>query len=333
MGGYYSSSAVRREDFDYAVPRELIAQEPAAERDASRMLVLHRATGRTEHRAFRDLAQYLRREDVLVINDTKVFPARLVGRRPTGAKVEALLVEPLGVTRWRVLLDTPRKLEPGDTLEFSGTRATIVGKNPWVLEFGEDIRPKLPEIGVPPLPPYIKREAKKSDFERYQTVYARREGSIAAPTAGLHFTPRVLESLPCRVVRITLHVGVGTFKPIKAETIEEHRMDPERYEVSPEVWDAVRGAGRVVAVGTTSVRALETAARTGKLSGESDLFIYPGFEFKVVGAMLTNFHLPRGTPLLLVCAFAGKENIFAAYQEAIRERYRFFSYGDAMLIV
>lgn len=324
---------MRREDFDYALPRELIAQEPAAERDASRLMVLHRDTGAVEHRSFRDIARYLRREDVLVINDTRVIPARLLGRRPTGGRVEALLVEPLDGTRWRALLDTPRRLKPGDTLEFSGAKATIVGNDPWVLDFGEDIRPRLSEIGVPPLPPYIRRAVRRSDFERYQTVYARREGSIAAPTAGLHFTPRVLESLPCRVVSVTLHVGVGTFKPIRAERIEEHRMDPERYEVSPEAWDAVRSARRVVAVGTTCVRTLETVARTGKLSGESDLFIYPGFEFRVVGALLTNFHLPRGTPLVLACAFAGRENVLAAYQEAIRERYRFFSYGDAMLIV
>lgn len=310
--------------FDYSLPPELIAQEPLPRRDGSRLLVLRRDGG-LEHRRFPDLVEYLSGRTVF-LNDTRVFPARLILHRMTGGKVEALLVRRLGDRRWHALLDTSRKLRVGERLK-AGDRlhAAIAGKDEdkWVLEFEGE--PDLGRLGRAPLPPYIRRPARESDLERYQTVYAAQEGSIAAPTAGLHFTPEILARLATR--RVTLHVGVGTFKPVKCENVEDHRMEPEYYEIPdpPE--------GQVAAVGTTTCRALETWARTGERSGWTSLFIYPPFEFKAVSALVTNFHLPKSTLLMLVSAFAGRERILAAYEEAIRERYRFFSYGDAMLIL
>lgn len=311
-------------DFDYVLPRELIAQEPLPRRDASRLLVLH-PDGRLEHRRFPDVVEYLA-DRIVYLNDTRVLPARLILRRLTGGRVEALLVRRLEGLRWHALLDTPRKLRPGERLRVDDrTFALLAAKEDdrWVLEF--DREPDLARLGRAPLPPYIRRPAEPWDRERYQTVYAARDGSIAAPTAGLHFTPELLARLRTRF--LTLHVGVGTFKPVKAERVEDHRMEPEYYEI-PEP-----PTGPVAAVGTTTCRALETWARTGRTCGWTDLFICPPFEFRVVRTLLTNFHLPRSTLLMLVCALAGRERILAAYAEAIRERYRFFSYGDAMLIL
>jgi S-adenosylmethionine:tRNA ribosyltransferase-isomerase len=247
-------------------------------------------------------------------------------RRDTGGKVEALLVRRLSERRWQALLDAGGKLRLGERLRLENeTFATLAAKDEdrWTLEF--ETEPDLAALGRAPLPPYIRRPADERDLERYQTVYAEKEGAIAAPTAGLHFTPEIISNLTTR--RLTLHVGTGTFKPVKCESVEEHRMEPEFYEI-PEP-----PAGRVAAVGTTTCRALETWGRTGKLSGWTDLFITPPFDFKIVKTLVTNFHLPKSTLLMLVCAFAGRDRIFAAYEEAIREKYRFFSYGDAMLIL
>jgi S-adenosylmethionine:tRNA ribosyltransferase-isomerase len=312
-------------DFDYVLPRELVAQEPLPRRDASRLLVLRRDDGRWEHRAFPDVAGYLR-DGTVYLNDTRVRRARLLLRRETGGKVEALLVRRVEARRWRALLDTPRRLRVGERLRVDDRAwAAIAAKEGehWVLEF--DGEPDLDRFGRAPLPPYIRRPATDLDLARYQTVYAEKEGAIAAPTAGLHFTPEILARLRTR--KITLHVGEGTFKPVRVDDVADHRMDPEYYEIPDPP------TGPVAAVGTTTCRALETWARTGRTSGWTDLFIHPPFEFKAVSALLTNFHLPRSTLLMLVCAFAGMERVRAAYAEAIRERYRFFSYGDAMLVL
>jgi S-adenosylmethionine:tRNA ribosyltransferase-isomerase len=254
--------------------------------------------------------------------------------------VDALLVRRIDERRWEALLDTPRKLAAGERLKADERSwARIVGKTAdgkWVLEFDTD--PDLSRLGRAPLPPYIRRDATAADLERYQTVYAKHDGSIAAPTAGLHFTNEMLAVLAAKVeiVRITLHVGVGTFKPVKAENVEDHRMEPERYDIRPDAEAVFRRAiadgRRVVAVGTTTCRTLETWIRTDRAAGDTDLFIHPPFEFRAVRALLTNFHLPKSTLLMLACAFAGRERILAAYEEAIRQRYRFFSYGDAMLV-
>jgi S-adenosylmethionine:tRNA ribosyltransferase-isomerase len=315
----------RLADFDYRLPPELVAQAPLPRRDASRLLVLSRADGRVAHRSFPDVAELLAGETVY-LNDSRVFPARLPLRRSTGGLVRALLLRRLAERRWLALLDAGGRLHTGERLEDpDGAVALLSAKDEdhWTLEF--DREPDLARRGEVPLPPYIRRPPDARDAERYQTVYADRDGSVAAPTAGLHFTPELLSRL--RVRRLTLHVGVGTFKPVKAEDVDSHRMHPEAYEI-PEPPD-----GPVAAVGTTTCRALETWARTGKTSGWTDLFLRPPCEFKAVKALLTNFHLPRSTLLMLVCAFAGRERVLAAYEEAVRERYRFFSYGDAMLVL
>jgi S-adenosylmethionine:tRNA ribosyltransferase-isomerase len=324
-------------DFDYPLPPELIAQAPLPRRDQSRLLVLHR-DGHREHRRFSDLPDYLKGETVY-LNDSRVLRARIFLIRNTGGRVAALLVRRLEERKWHALLDASGRLKAGERLwladparpEF-GLQAggkplsvLLVGKDEdrWILEFDQE--PDLKILGKPPLPPYIKRPADWGDDTRYQTVYAAREGSIAAPTAGMHFTPELLAKLTTR--RITLHVGLGTFKPVKAERTEDHQMHPEAFEI-PEP-----PTGKVVAVGTTTCRTLETWALTGKTSGWTDLFITPGFEFKVVKSLVTNFHVPKSTLLMLVCALAGRERILDAYAEAVKEKYRFFSYGDAMLIL
>ena len=340
-------------DFDYELPPELIAQHPAERRDASRLLVLDRAAGRVEHHTFTDLPQFTRPGDLIVLNDTRVVRARLLGRRSTGGRVEALLVKELSPGCWEVLLKANHRLPGGDPLTFEdgALRARHVpappGSRP-TLEFddAEHLDQVLQTVGRAPLPPYIKRPAdgtdeyRDEDVDRYQTIFAREPGAIAAPTAGLHFTDSVFAALRDRGVRIefiTLHVGLGTFKPVKVDRIEEHEMEAEHYEIRPEVAEAVRetraAGGRVFAVGSTSCRTLETHARDGKLSGWTNLYIYPPFEFRLVDALLTNFHLPKTTLLMLIAAFASRDQILAAYAEAIAERYRFFSYGDAMLIV
>ncbi len=329
------------EEFDYQLPEELIAQEPLPERDASRLLLLPRRSGPVRHARVRDLPDLLRAGDVLVVNDARVIPARLHGRKEgTGGKVELLLVEPLAGGDWLALGQASKPLREGARVEVLGSAIEIVQ----VREGGElvvrlpvagdELWSFLDRAGEVPLPPYIRHAPGETDRERYQTVFARQRGAVAAPTAGLHFTPALIEALGARgiaVARITLHVGPGTFLPVRARRVEDHRMHRERYFVPAETAQALARAGRVVAVGTTALRTLEASAgRPGP--GATDLFITPGYDFQVVDALFTNFHLPKSTLLMLVAAFAGLDRIRAAYREAIAERYRFFSYGDAMLI-
>jgi S-adenosylmethionine:tRNA ribosyltransferase-isomerase len=332
-------------DFDYHLPASSIAQEPLP-RGESRLLLLDRA-GPECHSRVADLARLLRPGDLLVLNDTRVIPARLFGRRAGGGRMELLLVERKGEREWEALLKPGRRARPGTAIELApGLTVEVVAASEegrYRLRFSEPVEPHLERLGHVPLPPYIHRPDTAEDRERYQTVFARRPGAIAAPTAGLHFTEELLreiEDAGIAVARLTLHVGLGTFKPVTAERIEEHRMDSERYEIGAAAAAAVRraraGAGRVVAVGTTVVRTLESAALAGggevrAGSGATDLFIAPGFRFQAVDVLLTNFHLPRSTLLMLVSAFAGRQRVLAAYEEAIREGYRFYSYGDAML--
>ncbi len=325
-------------DFDYDLPAGSIAQE-AAPRGESRLLVLDR-TGPERHARVRDLPRLLQPGDLLVLNDTRVIPARLFGRSTGGGRMEILLVERLGEREWEALVKPGKRARSGARIEFDeGLTAEVMGKGEdrYRLRFSEAIEPHLERLGHIPLPPYIHRPDTSEDRERYQTVYARTPGAIAAPTAGLHFTEgllREIEEAGVGIARVTLHVGIGTFKTVSAERIEEHRMDRERYEISEEAAQAIRRADRIVAVGTTVVRTLESAAMgTGEVragSGSTELFITPGFRFQVVDALLTNFHLPRSTLLMLVSAFAGRERVVAAYEEAVREGYRFYSYGDAM---
>jgi len=335
-----------RSDFNYDLPRELIAQAPLAERSASRLLVLDGASGAIADRRFADLPEQLRPGDLLVCNDTRVLPARLTGQRsPSGGRVELLLERVLGARRVLVQLRASHMPKPGAEIELAGgARARVDSRDEGFVELtlDRDAAALWREHGEMPLPPYIERAPDASDRERYQTVFARSPGAVAAPTAGLHFDAAVLEALDARGVErafITLHVGAGTFAPVRAERIEDHELHAEWLSVSAEVCAAVtrcraRGA-RVVAVGTTSVRALETAARSGEMApfeGESALFIYSGFRFRVVDALVTNFHLPESSLLMLVAAFAGREATLAAYRHAVEQGYRFFSYGDAMFV-
>jgi len=341
---------MRTSDFDYHLPEDLVAQEPGP-RGASRMLVLDRATGIVDHRAVRDLPELLRAGDLLVLNDTRVMAARVEARRHTGRRFELLMLEPEpGGQRWQALVRPSARVRAGEPLALPDGGEAVpleaLGEGRWTLELRPALDPeRLDRIGSVPLPPYIRRDPTERDRERYQTVYAARPGAVAAPTAGLHFTPGVLDALRGRGVqtaRLTLHVGIGTFRPVSAELVRDHVMHAERYEIPPETAAAVAAAHRegrrVVAVGTTSVRALEgSAAASGGLVrpgwASTDLFITPGYGFRVVGALLTNFHLPRSTLLMLVSAFAGREPVLAAYRAAVERRYRFFSYGDAMLIL
>ena len=345
-------------DFSFDLPDELIAQAPAAERGASRLLVLHNNNGMVEHTHVSRLAEFLRDGDLVVVNDTRVFPARLLGTRvPSGGAVECLLLASLEEQgHWDALVHPGQKLQPGAQMVFRGTRhvlhAEVVDRHfhgrrtirLW-SENGVSLEDAIDDIGHVPLPPYIKRNDTKSDLERYQTVYARERGSVAAPTAGLHFTPEMISELSTRGVEcaaITLHVGYGTFQPIRVDQVEMHTIDPERFSISEAAADAInrtrREKRRVVAVGTTTTRALEAAGRAGRgiitpQSGWTDLFIYPGFKFRIVDALMTNFHLPESSLLMLVSAFGGREAVLAAYREAVAQQYRFYSYGDAMLIV
>lgn len=322
-------------DFDYHLPPELIASEPLADRAASRMMVLHRGSGKIEHRAFREISQFVSREagDMLVLNDTRVVPARYF----TNQGYEVLRLEPQTPTRWRCMVKPGKKFRLGHTVpigEATGTVIEILEENgDRIIEFDRVVDES--KHGHLALPHYMGREDQPADRERYQTVFARTEGSIAAPTAGLHFTPEVLNPLPHTFV--TLHVGVGTFQPVKVASITDHKMHSEVYEVSEDTATIVQAAKRVIAVGTTALRTLETVARDhGRViaaQGSTDIFIHPGFEFKVAGGLLTNFHLPKSTLIMLLSAFAGRELTMQAYAEAIRERYRFFSYGDCMLIL
>ncbi|HET6363374.1 MAG TPA: tRNA preQ1(34) S-adenosylmethionine ribosyltransferase-isomerase QueA [Gemmatimonadota bacterium] len=354
------------DDFDYDLPRERIAQRPAERRDASRLLVVDRAAGSWRDARFGEIGDHLRPGDLLVVNETAVFPARLRARRPGGAEVEILLVRPADRSHpedvaggeWEALAGPARKARPGERLELLDRKGSPVpeasveileglpsgGRRVRLLVAG-DPREWIAAHGHVPLPPYIDRPDEALDRERYQTVYARRPGAVAAPTAGLHFTPELLDQLAGRGIHraaVTLHVGPGTFRPVTAERAEDHVMEEEWYRIDAgaarAIGETTNAGGRVVAVGTTVVRALESAARaweTGPTPAEgwTDLFLLPGAEFRIVDALLTNFHLPRSTLLLLVSAFAGRDLIFDAYRHAVRAGYRFYSYGDAMLIV
>lgn len=321
---------MRSSDLDYDLPAELVAQRPAAQRDASRLLVHDRRTGETRHRTFAELAEEAS-DHLVVVNDTRVVPARLHLRRRTGGDVEVLLVEPLGDGAWEALARPSRRLRAGERLR-AGDRASH-GPGVELLEGLGGGRWRVLVEGEPdgelPLPPYI--HERPSDPERYQTVYADEPGSAAAPTAGLHFTPELLARLDHE--RITLHVGLDTFRPLTAEMVEDHEIHGERYRVEPDAWRRIQRAEKVLAVGTTTTRVLETLARGAPLEGRADLFITPGFEFRRVDALLTNFHLPRTTLLALVMAFAGVDRTRELYEIAIRERYRFYSFGDAMLLL
>jgi len=313
---------MKRTELEYSLPPELIAQHPAQRRDGSRLLVYDRSTGDVRHRFFWELPDELRGE-LVVVNDTRVVPARLKFKRPTGGAAEVLLLEPLDAAgEWEGLARPTRKLRPGQRL---GPVELIehLGEGRWRLRLAGD------PAGEAPLPPYITEPL--ADSERYQTVYADREGSAAAPTAGLHFTPELLAKLD--VERVTLHVGLDTFRPVTVDDLDEHEIHTERYAVKPEVWERIRTADRVLAVGTTTVRVLESLAAGAPMEGRTDLFITPPFEFRRTDALLTNFHLPSSTLLALVMAFAGVDEILRLYELAIEERYRFYSFGDAMLIL
>ena len=323
-------------EFDYELPAALIAQHPLPQRSASRLLHLDAATGAIADLAFADFPGLVDERDVLVVNDTRVIKARLAGRKASGGKIELFVERALGAREALALIRASHAPAAGSELLVGDTRATVLGREGelYKVRFLEDIESVLERFGAVPLPPYIRHAPQAEDAERYQTVYAAAAGAVAAPTAGLHFDEATLEKVRARgatVAKLTLHVGFGTFQPVRVEEVEAHRMHRERYRISAETMASL-SAKRVLAVGTTSLRALEAAARTGALEGETDVFIYPGFEFRMVRRLLTNFHLPKSTLLMLVCAFAGKENIFKAYAHAIARRYRFFSYGDAMLI-
>jgi S-adenosylmethionine:tRNA ribosyltransferase-isomerase len=348
-------------DFDFDLPPELIAQEPPAERGASRLLALDRATGRTSHLAFSELPGLLRNGDLLVVNDSRVFPARLIGTRvPGGGAAECFLIRPVDGDTWIALVHPGQRLRVGSRMVFAppagaeapALQAEVTGMHfhgrrtvrLWTAD-GSPVRAAIDAIGHVPLPPYIKRDDRASDRERYQTIYARARGSIAAPTAGLHFTPALLDALAARGVSrasVTLHVGYGTFQPIRVERLEEHQMEAEHYEVPVETARALslarREGRRILAVGTTTTRTLESLpiSPDGDVqggTGETALFIHPGHEFRLVSGLITNFHLPQSSLLMLVCALGGREPVLEAYREAVANGYRFYSYGDAMLIL
>ncbi|MGQ0550373.1 MAG: tRNA preQ1(34) S-adenosylmethionine ribosyltransferase-isomerase QueA [Armatimonadota bacterium] len=346
---------MRLANFDYTLPAELIAQRPVSPRDSSRLLVLDRATGHIAHRLFHQIGEYLKPGDVLVVNDTRVIPARLRGRRPTGGAIELLLLRPRANGAWEALVRPGRRLDRGALVDIGDGTATVEigerlpdGRRTVRLRGGGEMLDVLHRLGGAPLPPYIRTSGDDPAIKAaYQTVYAREDGAVAAPTAGLHFTPELLDRIRAQgieVVSLTLHVGLGTFQPVTAADVRDHTMDEEYYTITPAAAEAINTRrGRLVAVGTTTVRALETAvssagpdARAGCVragSAMTRLFILPGFAFRAVEVLLTNFHLPRTTLLMLVSAFAGRETILSAYDEAIGERYRFYSFGDAMLIV
>jgi S-adenosylmethionine:tRNA ribosyltransferase-isomerase len=325
--------SARLSDYDYNLPRELIAQRPLKRREDSHMMVLHRAEQTIEHRQFHELKTFLDPGDLLVLNDTRVLPAR---RFSDDGVIEFLFLERLGPARWKSLVKPGRKMRVGATAKIDNVTLrveTITSDGERIVALDEDV--DLYSGGSMPLPPYICRPTDENDAARYQTVFAQEAGAIAAPTAGLHFTSEILSEIPHTFV--TLHVGPGTFLPVRSENIAEHCMHSERFSISPEAADAINEADRIIAVGTTTVRTLESARRRGEKvpaqQGTSDLFIYPPYHFRQIDVLLTNFHLPRSTLLMLVSAFAGREFLLRAYQEAIPERYRFYSYGDCMLIL
>ena len=338
------------EEFDYYLPQELIAQHPNEKRDHSRLMVIDRKTDNIEHKYFYDILEYLNEGDCLVLNNSKVIPARIFGKkRGTGANIEFLLIKKIEGDTWQVMVKPGKRVKPGDIIDFSEDFSCHI------LDFGEDgtrigefkydgiFMEALEKIGSMPLPPYIERASELEDKDRYQTVYCKEEGSVAAPTAGLHFTKELLEKVKEKGVKIayvTLHVGIGTFRPVKVDDVKDHVMHFEEYEVSEEtayiVNETKKNGGKVIAVGTTSTRTLESATVDGRLqigNGETSIFIYPGYEFKMVDMQITNFHLPKSTLLMLVSAFYSKCGIDKAYKEAVATEYKFFSYGDAMIII
>ena len=344
-------------DFDYNLPEELIAQKPADKRDSSRLLVVHRDSGKIEHKHFYDIINYLNPGDLMVLNNSKVLPARLFGEKEgTGAKVEFLLIKRIEGDRWETMVRPGRRLKPGDSVMFCQSpllRADIVdygadGTRIVEFEYEGIFMERLEEVGSMPLPPYIERSSEEDDKDRYQTVYCKDEGSVAAPTAGLHFTEELLAKAQEKGVElayVTLHVGIGTFRPVKVERVEDHSMHFEEYHISEESARAINRAKaegrRIISVGTTSTRTVESAAyydeergcmQVKEGSGSTGIFIYPGYEFKIIDSLITNFHLPNSTLLMLISALYAREKIQDVYEEAIRERYRFFSYGDAMFI-
>jgi len=354
-------------DFDYDLPKELIAQQPLPRRDASRMLVLERETGRVHDAMFGDISRWLRKGDLLALNNTRVIPARVFGRLPTGGTLELLLLRQVEPGTWETLARPSRKAKPGSLVRFGTSQATIIERKPEGMRVVRFDPPDISELqqahGEVALPPYIKEKC--GDYARYQTVFAQVDGAIAAPTAGLHFTPELLGALGQAGVEtavVTLHASLGTFRPVKAEKVEEHTMHPEEFELSEaaagQIDRALAEGRRIVCVGTTTVRVLEGQTleessksevrmpnaggegqeargewRVAPGKGQTNLYIYPGYEWKVVGALLTNFHLPKSTLLMLVSAFAGRENVLSAYRHAIEQKYRFYSFGDAMLVV
>ena len=336
-------------DFNFELPQELIAQDPLEDRAASRLLVLNKETGNISHRHFRDIRQYLKKGDCLVINDTKVIPARLIGHKVgTDARIVVLLLKRKSDNVWETLVKPGKKMKEGAEVSFGdgllkGTVVGVVDEGNRLIQFEYDgiFEEILDQLGQMPLPPYITHQLK--DKNRYQTVYAKHDGSAAAPTAGLHFTQELLQEIQdmgVTIAHVTLHVGLGTFRPVKVDTIEEHHMHSEFYVVEEEeakkINDTKKNGGRVICVGTTSCRTLESATGEDGIlkagSGWTDIFIYPGYRFKILDCLITNFHLPESTLVMLVSALAGREHILNAYQEAIKERYRFFSFGDAMFI-
>ena len=350
---------MRIDEFDYNLPEELIAQKPSETRDHCRLMVLDMKDDTVSHRRFDDILEYLGEGDCLVLNDSKVLPARMYGKKAvTGAKVEFLLIKRIEGDRWETMVRPGKRLKPGDSVLFCEEEGKALSAD--IIDYGEDgtrivdfrydgiFMERLEECGSMPLPPYIERASDEEDNDTYQTVYCREDGSVAAPTAGLHFTKELLEKVKAKGVKlafVTLHVGIGTFRPVKCENIEEHHMHFEEYSVSEEsaaiINDTIKAGGRIVSVGTTSTRTVESAAEFDKASGKylvkagegsTGIFIYPGYEFKIVKALITNFHLPKSTLLMLISALYDKDKILKAYEEAVEEKYRFFSYGDAMLI-
>lgn len=339
-------------DFDYELPEELIAQKPSDKRDECRLLVMHRDTDKIEHKHFYDVLDYLNEGDCLVLNDSKVIPARIFGvKKDTGANIEFLLSKRVDGDRWETLVRPGRRLKPGDEVVFGDGKLVAT-----IEDFGEEgtrivsfkydgiFMEVLEEIGSMPLPPYIERAATDEDKDRYQNVYAVNEGSVACPTAGLHWTPELLEKAKAKGVKlafVTLHVGIGTFRPVKVDKVEDHKMHFEEYTVSKEAADIInntrKAGGRIICVGTTATRTLESATDENGIlhagSGSTGIFIYPGYKYKMVDCLITNFHLPKSTLIMLVSALYDREKVLAAYKEAVNERYKFFSYGDACLII
>ncbi len=346
----WKTNMYQRSDYLYDLPEELIAQTPVDNRETSRLLVYDRKSATEHHKSFKDILEFLRRGDVLVVNDTRVIPARMYVKRQTGGQTEVLLLREVEPATWECLVRPAKRIRTGEILEAEGDRTLEVleegdeGKR--IIRFApaDGFQEWLERIGEPPLPPYIRRAPEREDWDRYQTVYAKNNGAVAAPTAGLHFTEELLDKLRnmgVNVVSLTLHVGIGTFRPVSVENILEHKMDAEVYEVSSEtaaaINDARKNGGRIFAVGTTVVRTLETLGDDNGMlrpgTGETSIFIHPPYEYKMVDALITNFHLPGSTLIMLVSALAGRENVLKLYREAVERKYRFFSYGDAMLIL